>query len=112
MSEAIRIVSEGRHDPIRAHERVRSFYNWESIAERTEKVYTAAMNTKPVDLLNRMKRRVINKYCYFYNLLNVVIQHRFLGSLCRTYTDSCIGCAVSAFPDSGMGNSARRYRLR
>jgi phosphatidylinositol glycan class A protein len=43
MSEAIDIVSQGKHDPMRAHERVKSFYNWEDIAERTENVYEVAV---------------------------------------------------------------------
>ena len=58
MSEAINIITQGRHDPIRAHERVKNFYDWSSVAERTEKVYVEAMNSEKVDRITRMKRSV------------------------------------------------------
>ena len=61
MSEAIRKVKAGLHDPHAAHERVRSFYNWKDVAERTEKVYEFAMDAPDRDLWTRIKRCV----CYF-----------------------------------------------
>ncbi|KAG1779343.1 glycosyltransferase family 4 protein [Suillus placidus] len=36
LSEAVAIVSKGQHDPIDAHQRVKNFYNWGEVAERTE----------------------------------------------------------------------------
>ncbi|KAF4563701.1 hypothetical protein EYR36_002940 [Pleurotus pulmonarius] len=56
VSEAIEIVSEGRHDPQQAHERIKTFYNWEDVAERTEIVYSAALNSPQRDLMERMRR--------------------------------------------------------
>lgn len=56
MSEAIDIVTANKHDPIRAHERVRSFYNWGDVAERTEKVYDTVVQQEPYDFWTRMRR--------------------------------------------------------
>ncbi|OSX63554.1 glycosyltransferase family 4 protein [Postia placenta MAD-698-R-SB12] len=56
MSEAIDIVTANKHDPIRAHERVRSFYNWCDVAERTEKVYDTVMQQEPYDFWTRLRR--------------------------------------------------------
>jgi len=56
LSEAIRIVSQGRHDPIRAHERIKEFYNWNQVAERTEVVYDTVLKSEPRDLWTRMQR--------------------------------------------------------
>lgn len=58
MSEAIDIVTANKHDPIRAHERVRSFYNWGDVAERTEKVYDTVVQQEPYDFWTRMRRYV------------------------------------------------------
>ncbi|KAG6810562.1 hypothetical protein H0H92_011316 [Tricholoma furcatifolium] len=56
MSEAIGIVAAGKHDPQQAHERIRTFYNWEDIAVRTEKVYDAVMKSPQMELMERMQR--------------------------------------------------------
>lgn len=56
VSEAIHIVSEGKHDPIRAHERVKTFYDWGQVAERTEKVYDSVLKSPQRDLWERMQR--------------------------------------------------------
>ncbi|PCH44807.1 glycosyltransferase family 4 protein [Wolfiporia cocos MD-104 SS10] len=56
MSEAINIVSQGKHDPFRAHKRVRGFYDWGNITERTEKVYAAVLELEPYDFWTRMQR--------------------------------------------------------
>ncbi|THH07552.1 hypothetical protein EW145_g3300 [Phellinidium pouzarii] len=56
LSEAIRRVGDGLHNPWRAHERIRSFYNWKNVAERTERVYAFAMNAEERDLWTRIKR--------------------------------------------------------
>ena len=58
MTEAVRIVSAGRHDPWRAHSRIREFYNWKQVAERTEKVYANATREKSHDLYTRIMRHV------------------------------------------------------
>ncbi|KAG6854427.1 hypothetical protein C0991_006971 [Blastosporella zonata] len=56
IAEAIAIVSTGKHDSQRAHERVKTFYNWEDVTERTEKVYDAVMKSPQMDLWERMQR--------------------------------------------------------
>ncbi|KZS97162.1 transferase [Sistotremastrum niveocremeum HHB9708] len=56
ISEAVQIVTDGRHDPAAAHNRIRTFYNWPRIAARTEKVYSDIQSTEPIDLITRMQR--------------------------------------------------------
>ncbi|CCM01208.1 uncharacterized protein FIBRA_03256 [Fibroporia radiculosa] len=56
MSEAIQLVMSGKHDPHRAHERIRGFYGWEEVAERTEKVYESVLEVKPYDFWTRIER--------------------------------------------------------
>jgi len=56
ISEAIEIVSQGRHDPMRAHERVKTFYDWSHVAERTERVYNTVLLSKQMGLWERMER--------------------------------------------------------
>ncbi|THH18290.1 hypothetical protein EW146_g2663 [Bondarzewia mesenterica] len=60
MSEAIRIVSRGEHDPHLAHERIKGFYDWSEVAQRTEVVYQNVMNSESHDLWERIKRQVSN----------------------------------------------------
>jgi phosphatidylinositol N-acetylglucosaminyltransferase subunit A len=59
MAEAIEIVSEGRHDPFKAHNRVKSFYHWGDVTERTERVYNAVLASKPRVFWDRMQRYVV-----------------------------------------------------
>ncbi|KAN0140150.1 transferase [Lactarius tabidus] len=56
MSEAIARVARGDHDPHRAHERIRGFYDWTRVAERTEVVYRAVLATPPYPLWTRIQR--------------------------------------------------------
>ncbi|KAG5635366.1 hypothetical protein H0H81_011541 [Sphagnurus paluster] len=56
ISEAIDIVRAGKHDPQTAHERVKTFYNWEDVASRTEKVYDAVIKSPQMELWERMQR--------------------------------------------------------
>ncbi|OBZ77733.1 Phosphatidylinositol N-acetylglucosaminyltransferase gpi3 subunit [Grifola frondosa] len=56
MSEAIEIVSAGKHDPIQAHQRIKGFYDWSEIAERTERVYELVMESPQRDFWCRMQR--------------------------------------------------------
>ncbi|KIJ15119.1 glycosyltransferase family 4 protein [Paxillus involutus ATCC 200175] len=56
ISEAIHIVSQGKHDPLEAHERVKSFYDWMEVAERTEAVYNTVIRSDPIDFGTRMQR--------------------------------------------------------
>ncbi|KAJ7718692.1 glycosyltransferase family 4 protein [Mycena maculata] len=56
IEEAIQIVSEGRHDPLRAHERIKTLYDWHQVTGRTEAVYDAVMASPQLDLSARMQR--------------------------------------------------------
>jgi phosphatidylinositol N-acetylglucosaminyltransferase subunit A len=56
ISEAIQIVTAGKHDPLKAHERVGTFYNWEDVATRTERVYDAVIKSRQIELWERMQR--------------------------------------------------------
>ncbi|KAH8101783.1 transferase [Cristinia sonorae] len=56
MSEAIRIVSAGGHDPHQAHERIKDLYGWNEIAERTEIVYQEVFDAEPYDFWTRLYR--------------------------------------------------------
>ena len=52
----------GNHDPLVAHERVKAFYNWEHVSERTEVVYRSVLGTEPIDLWTRMLRYAIKLF--------------------------------------------------
>ncbi|KAF8217720.1 glycosyltransferase family 4 protein [Mycena galopus ATCC 62051] len=56
VGEAIRIVSEGKHDPLHAHARIKTFYDWEQVAGRTEAVYEAVLASPQMELWERMQR--------------------------------------------------------
>ncbi|KAK0449676.1 glycosyltransferase family 4 protein [Desarmillaria tabescens] len=56
ISEAIEIISDGLHDPIRTHERIKTFYDWVQVAERTEVVYDTVVKSRQMELWERMKR--------------------------------------------------------
>ncbi|TFY64312.1 hypothetical protein EVG20_g5987 [Dentipellis fragilis] len=56
LSEAIEIVRQGKHDPHRAHERIKGFYDWAQVAERTEVVYRNVMAMQQQDLWTRIER--------------------------------------------------------
>jgi phosphatidylinositol N-acetylglucosaminyltransferase subunit A len=56
LSEAINIVKMGKHDPFRAH---KTFYNWEEVTSRTEKVYDAVLKSRQMDLMERIQRCVV-----------------------------------------------------
>ncbi|KAF5318859.1 hypothetical protein D9619_010896 [Psilocybe cf. subviscida] len=56
ISEAIDIVQKGKHDPMRAHDRIKTFYNWDEVTTRTEKVYDAVLNSPPIEFMERVRR--------------------------------------------------------
>ncbi len=58
ISEAIQVIKNGKHDPFQAHERIKTFYNWEDVAIRTERVYDAVLKTPQLGLMKRMERFV------------------------------------------------------
>ncbi|KIJ99092.1 glycosyltransferase family 4 protein [Laccaria amethystina LaAM-08-1] len=55
ISEAISIVSQGKHDPLQAHERMKTFYDWDQVTTRTEVVYHTVMRSKQIELWERMQ---------------------------------------------------------
>ena len=55
---ALSIVRQGKHDPHRAHERIRGFYDWTRVARRTEKVYEDVMRKEGENLWDRIERHV------------------------------------------------------
>ncbi|KAG8216346.1 glycosyltransferase family 4 protein [Butyriboletus roseoflavus] len=56
LSEAIQIVTQGEHDPLEAHARVKRFYDWMRVAERTEAVYSSVVRSEPIDFQTRVRR--------------------------------------------------------
>lgn len=56
--QALSIVRAGRHDPQRAHERVRGFYDWAGVAKRTERVYEDVMKKEAEGIWDRIERCV------------------------------------------------------
>ena len=56
IARAVRHVQAGAHDPLRAHARVRTFYDWAAVTGRTEHVYRAVMAAPERDLMERMRR--------------------------------------------------------
>ncbi|KAH9995194.1 transferase [Russula compacta] len=56
MSEAVAHIARGEHDPHRAHQRIRGFYDWARVAERTEVVYRGVLATPPYPLWTRIRR--------------------------------------------------------
>lgn len=59
LSEAIQIVTQGDHDPLEAHARVKRFYDWMRVAERTEAVYDVVVRSEPIDFQTRVRRCVL-----------------------------------------------------
>ncbi|PSR74360.1 hypothetical protein PHLCEN_2v9868 [Hermanssonia centrifuga] len=55
ISQAVRTVQAGKHDPQKAHDLIRGFYDWNQISERVERVYDAVFETKPYDFWTRMR---------------------------------------------------------
>jgi len=70
MSEAIAHVSQGGHDPHHAHQRIRGFYDWTRVAERTEVVYQEVLAKPPYPLWTRIQR------CALYFLLCELMRYR------------------------------------
>lgn len=69
MTEAIDIVSNGQHDPVHAHDRVKEFYDWMSVAERTERVYGNVRHTRPRSFWVRLQRSVFTTPALYAILL-------------------------------------------
>lgn len=65
LSEAIDTVSQGKHNAHAAHERIKEFYNWYQVTERTEVVYHSILDSEPIDLWTRMQRYEDEWKCSF-----------------------------------------------
>jgi phosphatidylinositol N-acetylglucosaminyltransferase subunit A len=62
MAEAIAHIARGEHDPHSAHQRIRGFYDWTMVAERTETVYRNVLATPPLSLWTQIQRCVSIPY--------------------------------------------------
>jgi phosphatidylinositol glycan class A protein len=56
LGEAIDIVTQGNHDPQKAHERIKSMYSWVDVAERTDKIYNWVATKEPRSFWERLCR--------------------------------------------------------
>ncbi|KAG8705092.1 hypothetical protein FRC08_001859 [Ceratobasidium sp. 394] len=56
LGEAIDIVTRGKHDPQRAHERIKLMYNWGDVAKRTDKIYSWVVAGEPRSFWERLCR--------------------------------------------------------
>ncbi len=55
ISDAIEIISDGKHDLIRAHERIKMFYDWTQVAERTEVVHDTVVKSRQTEFWERRR---------------------------------------------------------
>jgi len=69
ISEAINIVKMGKHDPYQAHELIKTFYSWEEVTLRTEKVYDAVLKSRQMDLMERIQRCVV--FIHLFGILSL-----------------------------------------
>ena len=92
VAKAIDIVQSGQHDPFKAHERIKNFYNWEDVSARTEKVYEAVMKSRQMDLMERINRSGLS----FHHLSNIQLkltyQDHGVGAICWAYLDDHTPC--------------------
>ncbi|QRV76849.1 glycosyltransferase family 4 protein [Ceratobasidium sp. AG-Ba] len=58
LGEAIDIVTRGKHDPQKAHERIKLMYSWSDVAERTDKIYSWVIPGEPRSFWERLCRGV------------------------------------------------------
>lgn len=56
LAEGIRRVQNGQHDPQAAHSRIKAFYDWALVTERTDAVYDAVLASPERTLWERLKR--------------------------------------------------------
>lgn len=86
LRKAIAIVTAGKHDPYRAHERAKSMYTWEDVTKRTETVYADIVKKRPTDLWTRMHRTLrlgpFAGLIYFIILLVECLFFLFLEWVC------------------------------
>lgn len=56
LTNAIKKIKLGTHNPYASHERLRKMYSWQDVAERTIKVYDKAMDREELSMFDRMDR--------------------------------------------------------
>ncbi|KAF8670641.1 Glycosyltransferase family 4 protein [Rhizoctonia solani] len=56
LGEAIAIVTKGKHNPQKAHERIRSMYSWTDVAQRTNEIYNWVATKEPLSFWERLCR--------------------------------------------------------
>lgn len=56
LGKAIKIVTQGKHDPQKAHERIKSMYSWADVAERTDSIYNWVAAREPRSFWERLCR--------------------------------------------------------
>ncbi|WWC95939.1 hypothetical protein V866_002806 [Kwoniella sp. B9012] len=82
LTHAIHTIKSGKHDPIKAHQRVRTMYTWEEVAERTEKVYERAMDSPARTTAERLSRYLALGPIYGPILCCIIaVQHYFFWFL-------------------------------
>ncbi|KAI0827160.1 transferase [Trametes gibbosa] len=78
VSEAIERVSTGKHDSAGAHERIKGFYDWKEITQRTETVYDSVMNSAPVDFWTRLRRTLdLGRFAGIIYAIIMIVDHLF-----------------------------------
>ncbi|WWC62404.1 uncharacterized protein I303_105000 [Kwoniella dejecticola CBS 10117] len=82
LTHAIHTIKAGRHDPVKAHERVKGMYSWAEVAERTEVVYRQAMDAPHRDTAERLSRYLSLGSLYGPILCCIIaVQHYFFWFL-------------------------------
>ncbi|QRW19701.1 glycosyltransferase family 4 protein [Rhizoctonia solani] len=56
LGEAIAIVTKGKHNPQKAHERIKSMYSWTDVAQRTNEIYNWVATKEPLSFWERLCR--------------------------------------------------------
>lgn len=109
LSTAIRTVRSGRHDPFKAHERVKGMYSWDDVAKRTETVYERAMTIPPKDTVKRLTRYFLvqNNGDWAYNFA-ILGCSRWVQYLVRFFVSSSLSSIGSS---SFWRFSSRETRL-
>ena len=93
MSEAIAHIARGEHDPHSAHQRIRGFYDWTRVAERTETVYRDVLATPPYPLWTRIQRCAPISHPEQNSGIDARQDHE-LGPICRPHLHDNTNCRL------------------
>ena len=97
MSEAIAHIARGEHDPHSAHQRIRGFYDWTRVAERTETVYRDVLATPPYPLWTRIQRCVPVSHSEQNSGDIDTRQDHELGPICWPHLHNNTSCRLFVF---------------